>query len=362
MAEDAAEKTEEPTPKRLEDARRKGQVASSRDVSSVIVLALALGSLAGFGLPRLFQALAGQAAAAWGGSEIVPHTVGDFHAVILAHGSTLLVAFLPLALLLMLAGATSNVVQTGLMFSTEALGFKANRISPVQGFKRLFSPDRLFDLAKAPLKVGVVGAAMAFTMVPALEAVLSLVSAPPIVIGQTMRALGVQTAGIALFGLSALAVGDFVWVRNRHRKQLRMSLREVRDEMRERDGSPEVRSRRRQVQREMSRRRMIAEVALADVVLVNPTHFAIALRYVRGEMAAPKVLARGRGAVAERIRREARRHDVPIVENPPLTRLLYKSARVGKEIPESLFEAVAEVLALVYRMDRRRAGAWGARA
>ena len=141
-----------------------------------------------------------------------------------------------------------------------------------------------------------------------------------------------------------------------------MSLREVRDEMKERDGNPEVKSRRRQVQRELARNRMIADVKEADVVLVNPTHFAVALRYVRGEMAAPKMLARGRGVVAERIRREARLHDVPIVENPPLTRLLYKTGRVGKEIPESLFEAVAEVLALVYRMDRRRGRAWQASA
>ena len=358
MAEDAAQKTEEPTPKRLEDARRKGQVASSRDVSSVIVLALALGAFAGFGVPRLFEALARQATIAWSGTEIVPSTLGDYHAVILFHGTTLLVAFLPIALVLMLAGAASSLVQNGPMFSTEALRFKGNRISPIQGFKRLFSPDRLFDLAKAPLKVGVVGAAMAMTLLPALDAVLALVAAPPLEIGETMRALGLQMSSIALFGLSALAVGDLVWVRNRHRKQLRMSLREVRDEMRERDGSPEVRNKRKQVQRDLARQRMIADVAEADVVLVNPTHFAVALRYAREEMAAPKVVARGRGVVAERIRREARRNDVPIVENPPLTRLLYKTARVGKEIPESLFEAVAEVLALVYRMDRRRGRAW----
>jgi len=139
-----------------------------------------------------------------------------------------------------------------------------------------------------------------------------------------------------------------------------MSLKDVRDEMRDRDGNPQVRSRRKQLQRELSRQRMIAEVANADIVVTNPTHVAVALSYVRGEMAAPKVLARGRGVLAQRIRREARRHDVPIIENPPLARLLYRVGRVGREIPESLFEAVAEVLAIVYRLDRRRAGAWGA--
>ena len=197
-------------------------------------------------------------------------------------------------------------------------------------------------------------------MRPAMDGVMALAAAPPGPTLEAIEALSARVASAALGGLAVLAVADFVWQQHRYRKRLRMSLREVRDELREREGNPQVRSRRKTLQRELSRQRMIADVAKADVVIANPTHYAVALRYVREEMGAPKVLARGRDHLALRIRAAAREHDVPVVENPPLARLLYGATRVGREVPEHLFEAVAEVLAYVYRLDQRRGTAWGA--
>ncbi len=360
MPEQDAERTEEPTPKRIEDSRRKGEVAQSRDVASVVLLAAAWLALTLFAARAIGVGLAEQATAAWSGAQIHPGTLADFHALVLNHGAAAARGFLPFALALVLMGVAVGAAQTGLLWSTEALSWKGSRIDPIQGMKRLLSPDKLFDLAKAPLKVGVLILAVWLALDSNLPALLSLVGAPAASGLQVSHDIGFSVLRTALIGLGLLAAADFAWVRHRHRKRLRMTLREVREELREREGSPQVRGRRRQLQREMSRQRMIADVATADVVITNPTHYAIALRYVRAEMSAPKVVARGRNHLAERIRQAARRHGVPIVENAPLARVLYPATRVGREIPTHLFQAVAEILAYVYRLDRARAAAWEA--
>ncbi len=360
MAEQDAERTEEPTPKRLEDSRRKGEVAQSRDVASVALLLAAWLVLTLFAARTIGSGVAQQASAAWSGAQIHPSTLEDYHSLILHHGAAAARGFLPFALALMLMGTAVGAAQTGLLFSTEALSFKGSRIDPIQGLKRLMSLEKLFDLAKAPLKVGVLVLAVWLALDAYMPALLALVGAPAVASLEVGRALGLSVVRTALIGLGLLAAADLAWARHRHRKRLRMSLREVREELREREGSPQVRGRRRQLQREMSRQRMIADVATADVVITNPTHYAVALRYVRAEMGAPKVVARGRNHLAERIRAAARRHGVPIVENAPLARLLYPATRVGREIPTHLFQAVAEILAYVYRLDRARAAAWEA--
>jgi len=169
-----------------------------------------------------------------------------------------------------------------------------------------------------------------------------------------------RLAVFAVAGLAVLAAGDLLWVRYRYEKKLRMTRQQVRDELRQREGDPKVKGRIRQVQQELSRQRMIAETARADVVITNPTHYAVALRYERQRMLAPKVVASGRGYVALRIRRVAEEAGVPIVENPPLARTLYRTTKVGRTIPENLYQAVAEVLAYVYGLRRGGGGraAW----
>ena len=361
MAEsDAADKTEDPTPKRLEEARREGQVAQSRDLASVALLAGSWLAVVFFTGHSLGTGVAQQASAAWSGAQIHPHTLEDFHALVLQHGVAAARGFLPFALTLMLVAAGVGAGQTGFLWSTKALGIKLERLDPMNGLKRFVNLDRFYELGKAPLKLAVVGLATWLAVRANLGGILSTPAAPPVASLHLTYGIAVEVFVWAISGLAVLAAIDFAWSRLRHRRRLRMTLRDVRQEAREREGSPQVRRRRRQLQQDMSRQRMIADVSRADVVITNPTHYAVALRYAREEMSAPLVLARGRNHLAQRIRDAARRHGVPIVENPPLARVLYPATRVGKEIPDHLFQAVAEVLAYVYRLDRTRAAAWGA--
>ena len=223
----------------------------------------------------------------------------------------------------------------------------------------MFSADKAFDLFKAILKVSVVSAVAWAVIETELDVIIGLAD---VGIGPGLKTLAILSRRLALSILAALAlmaVADLVYQRYSFEKKMRMSKREVREEAKARDGDPMVRSRFRQMQRELSRSRMITAVADADVIVTNPTHYAVALAYRQGEMAAPEVLAKGRGHVALRIREAATAADVPIVENKPLARLLHQTAEVGKQVPENLFQAVAEVLAYVYRIDPQRAKSWG---
>ena len=359
MAEqDAAEKTEPATPRRREEARKRGEVAMSRDVGSLFVLAAALAIAASGLFAGLARVLAATASASWGGTALRPGGLADFHALLVQNGVALGWAALPLAGLLLVAALLGPLLQVGPMFSTQALAPRFSRIDPIKGAKRLVSPERLFDLAKSLAKLGLITTAAFLAFLPGAALIGNLFGESPALLLPVLEWQGLRVAGAALAVLALVAAVDVVWVRWRHEQRLKMSKREVRDELREREGSPEQRARLRALQRDRSRLRMLAEVGQADVVVRNPTHFAVALRYARGEMAAPTVVAKGRNQVALRILEEARRHDVPIVENPPVARLLWRTAKLGREIPEALYEAVAEILAYVYRVDKRRGAGW----
>ena len=359
MAQQEGERTEPATPKRREEARRRGEVAQSREVQSVVVLGAAL-LLATLGGAPVVQALVAQARALWGGAASPPDSLGAFTGLLLAAGGQVGLALLPLLLVLAAAGALSQLVQTGPMLSLEALEWRGSRLDPIQGARRLLNGDRLFDLLKSLLKVAAVGLLATWVVKDRVGLLLGLPDAglgdSLGVIGHTVRTLATRI----LAALAVMALGDLLYQRWSFEKRQRMTRREVRDEAKDREGNPQVRSRFRTLQRDLSRQRMIAAVADADVVVTNPTHVAVALRYDRAEMAAPQVLAKGKGHVAARIREAARKHGVPLVENPPLARMLHKTTQVGREVPEKLFQAVAEVLAYVYRLDPRRAVAWSA--
>ncbi len=360
MAEQpAAERTEPATPKRREDARKKGDVAQSRDVSSVVVLAAAFAA-AGWALhSEGFTRIAGEIQQLWAGG-FRPRGVADYHSLLMREGRACVMAMLPVGALIATAGVLAPLVQVGPLFSFEALAPKWERIDPLAGLKRLVSPEKLFDLAKALLKLVVVAGCIYLVLRASFGTllVLSVVS-----VGESLvvaKSLAARGAAWTLAALAILAVFDLMWVRYRYDRKLRMTRQQVREEIRDRDGQPEQRGRMRALQRELSRSRMIGEVAQADLVIRNPTHFAVALRYQREEMGAPTVVAKGRDRVARRILDAAREHDVPVVENPPLARSLYRSAKLGQEIPAALYQAVAEAMAYVFRLDRRRAGGWGA--
>jgi flagellar biosynthetic protein FlhB len=232
-------------------------------------------------------------------------------------------------------------------------------MNPIQGLGRMFSLERLVALAKAIAKLGIIGAVAWWAGRDALAATTGLFGADPLVTLPIALGLARDLVTPLLAALAVLAVADIVWVRFEHEKKLRMSRQDVRQETLDREGNPHVRSRMRQAARELTQLRLVAEVAKADVVLRNPTHFAVALAYERSSMGAPRVVAKGRNAMALRIIEIARSAEVPIVEDPPLARLLYRTAKVGREIPVALFQAIAEVLAHVYRLDRRRGAGWG---
>lgn len=306
------------------------------------------------------MALADVARSAWTGIATPPETLDDYRSILLSHARHPAVAVLPIFMLFAAAGAASQVLQTGPLFSGEALAFKANRMSLLKGIKRMLGPDRLFDLAKAIFKVAIVGVVGWSVIGGEIDLIVGLADVD---IGPGLATIGMLARRLAISILAVLAlmaIGDLFYQRWSYEKRLRMSKREVREEVKQREGNPQVRSRARQMQRDLSRSRMISAVADADVVVTNPTHFAVALRYHREEMGAPEVVAKGRGYVAARIRQAAEAADVPIVENPTLARVLYQTAEVGQQVPAKLFQAVAEVLAYIYRLDPRRATAWGA--
>ena len=222
--------------------------------------------------------------------------------------------------------------------------------------------SKLYDLAKGVLKQVVVVYILWRVMWPSLGKVLRLMDAHPAISALTTGQLLRQMIWLILISLVVFAVADFAWQRYRFEKRLRMTKQEVRDELKQREGDPKVKSRIRQMQREIATSKMIEAVADADVVVTNPTHFAVALSYQPPRETTPKVVAKGRNYIAKRIREAARESGVPIVENPPLARLLFKTCEVDRSIPENLYQAVAEVLAYVYRLDPMRAETWRSRA
>ena len=357
---DEADKTEPATPKKREDAREKGQVAQSRDVTTVLLLAvgaLALGS--GLGA-RIGRMLIEVAQADWSGGTIRPDSLADYHALLIHHGAWMGVVLLPFALLVMLVGVASNVAQTGWLFTTEPLGPKLEKLDPIAGMRRMFSLDKLYELVKSILKLSLVVWILWLTLAPGLPRVFGLLSADLVSVLLEGGALLWRTVWIILAVFAVFAAIDLFWQHYQFEKKLRMTKEEVRDEAKQREGDPKVKSRIRQIQREVAQRRMFEAIQDADVVVVNPTHYAVALQYRPPLQASPKVLAKGRNLLALRIRARAEELGIPIVENPPVAQILYKTAAIDREIPESLYHAVAEVLAYVYKLDPRRGQRWRA--
>lgn len=347
-------KTEKATPKRRGEARSKGQVAKSVELNSFAVLAGAVAALVLFG-PRIFRSLLG----------IVAHGLaqsGRGAGLVSADGlpslgKWALLAFLgalaPILILTALSGVLANVAQVRFKVTPKAIQPKWASVSPLAGFKRLASPRSLVELAKSLAKLAIVGGVAFLAVWPKLPELGALVGLPP---GLLLPKLGGIVVGIALRAVAAfglIGILDYVYQRRTFDKNLRMTKDEVKREARDADLPPELRGAIRRKQMEASRKRMLQAVPTADVVVTNPTHYAVALRY-DGTRPAPEVVAKGADHLALRIREIAREHDVPVLENPPLARALYREVELDEMIPEEFFAAVAEVLAFVFRTARRR--------
>jgi flagellar biosynthesis protein FlhB len=354
----SGEPTEEPTPKRLEEARRRGEVAQSRDLSSSAAMTAAIVALAATGpalTARLIAFHRAALAAAPGGGAPGPALAAGLD--VFWRGLAL-----PLAAA-MLAAAGAGLLQTRGLFAVEALRPDLARLSPAAGLRRAFGGQAAVQVGKGLLKVALVGAIAWVTVRPVLAGVTALAGAAAPRLLATMGTLGSQLAErVALVAL-VLGVADYLLVRRRHGKGLRMTREEVRREAKDAEGDPGHRAERQRLHREILEQRMVAEVRKADFVVVNPDHIAVALRYDRDGDGAPMVVARGERLVAERIKEVARQAGVPIFRDVTLARSL-RDLPEGEEIPAALYEAVAEVLRVVYAMNEAatEAGAAGQRA
>lgn len=350
------DRTFAPTQKRREDARRKGQVPRSREVVSVLVLAggvLAL-SLGGEGMWRGLQTVARQCFDAGGRIALSSETVGALGVDwLLATGAILM----PVLLASSIGALAGGYGQVGLLISGDAVSPQLSRVSPIAGFKRLFSLNALMELLRGVAKIVVLGVLLWVTLRRQIDAVLGLGTGGVEELLPALGQLSFQMMRNVLVILALLAIADFAYQRWKHTQDLRMTHQEVKEEYRQTEGDPLLRSRIRSLQREMATKRMMAEVPTADVVVTNPTHFAVALKYEAMSMAAPRVVAKGADVLARRIRDLASEHDVPIVENPPLARALYATCDLEQEVPEAHYRAVAEVISYVWKIKGKHAPA-----
>lgn len=351
------DKTEKATPKRRREARKKGQVAKSTDLNGAVVLVAGL-----IGISFLGPAVASGAVDSMRSTFKQIARPGEATSAAGLHGlfdaalHTMLATVAPIAGLCLAAGLVANVAQVSFRPSLAAIRLDFKRINPVSGAKNLFGPRIAFEGAKAIAKVAAVGAVVAMALLPQLTHLGATVGTPPGALGQMISSRVMAIGERAAIAYLLIAIVDLVWQKRKHAKSMRMTKQEVKEEHKSHQLPPEVRSalRRRQIQ--AARARMMAAVPQADVVVTNPTHFAVALSYDGGHPA-PVVVAKGQDLVAKQIRRIAQENDVPIVPDPPLARSLHRSVEIGQMIPAELYAAVAQVLAFVYRMAGRRKAA-----
>ena len=345
------EKTEEPTPKKREDARRKGTVAKSQELNTAFVL------LIGFLIVRIL----------W---EYIYGNIAEYTVYLYSHlsqststegiselfiGIMILLAktVLPIMFAILIVGLAINVFQVGLMLSAERLEPKLDNLNPINGFGRIFSKRSLVELIKSIFKIVVIGFFLYLYLkdqIPLLPQFIffdlphSLATAADIIFTMAFQVVAV---------IMVMAAADYAYQCWQTTQDLKMSKQEVKDEYKQMEGDPQIKGKIKQKQRQMAMQRMMQEVPKADVIVTNPTHLAVALSYKKG-MIAPTVVAKGQDLVAERIKQIAREHRILIVENKPVARALYEAVEVGDMVPSELYQAVAEILAYVYRIKHRR--------
>ncbi|MEX2196733.1 MAG: flagellar biosynthesis protein FlhB [Thermoleophilaceae bacterium] len=356
MSGAAGDKTEKATPKRKQDARKKGQVAKSMDLNGSFVLIGGLAAIAIWGDHLVSQceiAMRNTLALVSTPDVVVQEGVAK---LMLETGRSAAFAVAPIALACMLAGVLASIAQVGFKPSAFALKPDPKRLNPLQGAKNIFGPHAVFEAGKSIVKVAVVGGIAAFAVIPALPELAALVGMSPLQLVAQLMDIVMGVAWRAAAAYLVIGIADTVYQRWRHEKQMKMTKDEVKREVKDQDKPEEVRAAIRRRQQQAARARMMAAVPDADVVVTNPTHFSVALSY-DGERAAPMVVAKGQDLVAVEIRRIAAEHDVPVVGDPPLARSLHATVEVGQEIPEELYQAVAQLLAFVYRVAGRKVAA-----
>ena len=345
------EKTEQATPKRKEDAREKGQVAHSREVPSVAILSACLIYFY-FNTAGLIEKLKALMVSTFRSAGRVAITPDNVQSLIMGFVFKGFVLLFPLLLTVVITGLVANVIQVGLVFSAEALEPKFSKIDPLKGLQRLFSLKSVVELFKNIVKMCVVGYIAYVTVRNEVKGIFPLMDQSTGEILFYMGKISFKIIFTTCWVLIIMAVMDYAYQRWEYERSLKMSKQEIKEEYKHSEGDPIVKARIKRLQREMARKRMMASVPKADVVVTNPTHIAVALQYDQSRMAAPVVVAKGAGFIAEKIKEIARENKVPVVENKPMARVLYKMVEINKVIPENLYRAVAEILAYVYGLRK----------
>ncbi|MDR7865473.1 MAG: flagellar biosynthesis protein FlhB [Sporomusaceae bacterium] len=345
------EKTEEATPKRKEEARQKGQVAKSNEISSAFVILAAFLALKMLG-PYMYDLLFSYMRFMFTNLTTADFTINQVYLLIIHLGIVFLKAVLPVMLTVLVISLAVNILQVGFVLSFEPLMPQLDRINPVKGFQRLFSLRSMVEMVKALLKIGIISYFVYRFIMRETAMVPQLIGAD---LADSLRYAAGLVADLALeigMVILVLAAADYFYQWWEHNKSLKMSKQEVKEEYKQTEGNPQIKGKIKERQRAMAMRRMMQEVPQATAVITNPTHFAVAIKYDK-KMAAPVVIAKGQDFLAERIKQVAKENRVAVVENKPLARALYSTVEVGETIPPELYQAVAEVLAYVFRLKRR---------
>jgi len=347
------EKTEAPTEKKRRESREEGQVAFSRELPSAALLAGILLTLIATS-PLILDAFREMTTQIFREmSKADELSIGSLYDLSGEIFSTLLPAFAPFAAIIVLVGILASVLQVGVQITLKAIAPKFNKISPLTGLKRLFSTQSLADFLKSMAKLIIVGIVGYITYMDKITELNGLSVATPEAILEYNFTVVAEVSGKIVLALVAIAIFDYIYQRWHHEKQLMMTKQEVKEETKQTEGDPQLKARIRQIQREMSNARMMQEVPKADALIVNPTHFSVAILYDRDVMEAPEITAKGIDHMALRMRTVARENSVPILERPELARDLYANVEIGETIPERFYKAIAEILAFVYRLRRR---------
>ena len=354
--ETQGERTEPASPRKRREARESGQVGKSQDLNTAVILLAALLILNFLG-GSLLEGLGALVSSTLANLNTVPMTVDTLHSYAGAGTLWLVRMLLPLLIGLFVLAIGISLLQVGPGLSLKVFMPKASRFNPISGLKRMFSSRCGVKLFMALIKVTIVGAVLYWTISDRLNEIVPTmklsVGAILVYLADSCYTVGLRIA----VALLILAILDYSYQRWKHEQDIKMTKQEVKDELRRYEGDPKIKERRLRAQRAIANQRMMQQVPQADVVVTNPTELAIALRYKREEMAAPRVVAKGAGYIARKIREIAVANGIPIVEKKPLAQVLYRTVQVGQEVPADLYQAVAEVLAYVYELGRQKAWA-----
>jgi flagellar biosynthetic protein FlhB len=347
------EKTEAPSQHRIDEFRKRGEVASSKELNSVLVLAASIFVL-GLSLVYIYETLQEFVIWLYHLDASVAYTEKSFKTIVYKTMATGLKCIAPVLVTTLCVGIAANVAQIGFLFSPEVLELKLERVDPIKGFKKLFSIKSVVEAVKGLFKFIFVLSIVYYVVKDDLNTYQGYFHVSFLGGFLHAKAVMLKVAFSIIIALSVIALADFAYQKISYQNKLKMSKADLKKENKEQDGNPEVKQKIRAIQREMSQKRMMDDVKDAAVIITNPTHISIALKYDGATMISPMMVAKGADHVAMRIREIAKEHDIPIVENVPLARAMYKTVKLGDTVPRNLYKAVAEVLAFVYKLKKRK--------